>query len=147
MTWLDNSRQQTKQSDRFLSLWLALESLLLTLYEDANELGLPVQDAYATLTKSESKEHRREDIRKLLASVADPIDAVTRAYFDCVKSIRRQTELVLAALFGAGHPAITWLYSASEHGPSPSRIRSDMGHRGMSGVEASLTTNLDRLSR
>ena len=98
------------------------------------------------LTKSERKEQRRADIRKLLDSMADPIEAVTQAYFNCIGSVRRQTELVLSALFGPGHSVVTWPYSANGERQSPSRIRADMVHRGMSGVEASLLTNLDILS-
>lgn len=146
MTWLDNSRQQARQSDRFLSLWLALESLLLALYDDADGLGLPVQDSYAGLTKNERKERRRTDIREVFATVADPIEATKRAYFECVGSVRRQTEAVLSALFGAENPVVIWPYSANEERASPAQIRADMVHRGMSGVEASRVTNLDRLS-
>jgi hypothetical protein len=146
MTWLENSRQQTRQSDRFLSLWLALESLVLTLFDEAAALQLPVHDDYSGVTRTERDAQRRDAIRNVLASVDDPLQAVTTAYFHCVVSVRKRTELTLAAVFGADHRFAKWPYSLDPRYGKPSDIRADLVHRGVSGVDAATTTNFDALS-
>ena len=120
--------------DRFLYAWFALESLLLTLYEHAADVGLPISSPDSSCTKQRRRQLQDERIRAILAAGLenDPTLAVMTAYFEGVVPIRRRSEAVLRAALGDAHPSVAWAYGAKD---GPGRLRTELVHMGRSSQE------------
>lgn len=115
MTWVAESRRRVRQSDRFLALWLAMESLGLSLYENASAMDLSMEPITPTRNGKRAP------------------------------SIRQRTERTLAAIFGPEDPAVTWPNAKIDGNLSPAEVRAAMVHEGLSGVDAATQVDLDAL--
>jgi hypothetical protein len=141
--WHHNHTRQERRSDRFLALWLALESLVLVLYENCGSLGLVVVKEEAGLSKRQRKRLRDDCVEAVMAAHAglSPSERIAKAYFEGVIGIRRRVEAVLAAVFQSNEQA-AWLYTSSEV-LSPADLRSKIVHEGWSEYEVLKACGLD----
>jgi hypothetical protein len=133
--WHHNHTHQERHSDRFLALWLALESLVLVLYENCGALGLVVVNEEAGLSKRQRKRLRDQRVEATMAAHGDlsPSERVAKAYFEGIVGIRRRVEAVLAAVFQSNEQ-MAWLYTSTAP-PSPADLRSKIVHEGWSEYE------------
>lgn len=134
--WHQSSERQERKTDRFLALWLAVESLVLVLYEHCGPLGLVVLKEEVGLGKSQRRDLRDRRVLEVLAAHAhlSPSQQVEKAYFDGVVGIGRRVKAVLSAVFESAEHG-QWLYSSTEQ-PSPAELRSKIVHDGWSEQEA-----------
>jgi hypothetical protein len=149
--WLLKAKHQRLTIERFVYLWFGFEGLLLALFEHANDIGLPIENLDATLSKKQRRQRQDAEIRTFLADPvnSDAVDAIQRAYFDIVVSIRRRCEAVLRALLGPS-PIVDWPYGGPR---APSQLRTDVVHKGRSAYEIhqnypveEITARLERLA-
>ncbi len=145
--WRQNYERQQRKTDRFLTLWLALESLLLVLYEHCGPIGLVVVKEEAGLTKKQRRELRDRQAEDVLArnSSVPASERIRKAYFEVVVPIRKQVEAVLAAVFQSNDQS-QWLYGKSST-ISPADLRSKLVHEGWSEAEASNACKLEDYCR
>lgn len=142
--WHQNSERQARASDRFISLWLALESIALVLYENAGLISLSIDEGLVPLTRRQkmaAQDTRVEGLLEQYAS-ATPSERVQTAYFEGVKSIRRRVEATLRAILGEDE-RIAWLYSKD----GPSDMRSKLVHNGWSEADISHRVDLGSYCR
>jgi hypothetical protein len=142
--WHQNGERQHRASDRFVSLWLAFESLALVLYENSGLIHLPLPAENIPQTKRQRRAAQDARVERVLAETQalSPSERVSRAYFEGVIGIRRRVELVLAAMLGEDE-RIGWLYSKS----GPSEIRSKLVHEGWSERDATQAVDLSEFAR
>jgi hypothetical protein len=145
--WRQNYERQQRKTDRFLALWLALESLLLVLYDHCGPLGLVVVKEEAGLTKRERRALRDRHVEEVLARNASlpPSERIRTAYFEAVVPIRKQVESVLAAVFESNEQSL-WLYGKTST-ISPADLRSKLVHEGWSESEACNACRVDEYCR
>ena len=82
------------------------------------------------LSTTRSLRETRVDCIKELAQElfdSDTITFVTRAYFECVQSLKKRLKIVMELVFGPAHPYLDLLFSASS-GPSVADIKSKLAH-------------------
>lgn len=148
--WMQHAAVQLRPTDTLLSLWQALESVLLATYEHASDLELTLSSMPSNLSRKMRRERTVEHVKRILAEEQDkdPIRAVTRSYFEAVVGIRRRCEAVLHALLGDGDPRTPWLFDSSATAWSPSAIRNQIMHEGRSAVEIEASCDvLERTER
>lgn len=136
--WYQNAERQVRTTDRFLSLWLALESLALVLYENSGIIHLPLDGEVVPLTKRQrraAQEARVEQI--LLQDFPSASERVSAAYFDGVKALRRRVETALKAVLG-DDARIGWLYSRG----GPNEMRGKLVHEGWSEIDVAHACDL-----
>ena len=145
--WSGRAALEFCETDRFLHMWMAFESLLLGLYEHAGSIGLLLPGDDKPLTKKERHVRVADRVREILdrALKADPVGAVQTAYFDAIVPIRRRVEAVLTALLGPHDPRVMWPYGA-ERATNPSKIRTDLVHRGRSASEIEASYDLQKIT-
>ncbi|WP_437554773.1 hypothetical protein WME97_22365 [Sorangium sp. So ce367] len=144
--WLLRAQQQRAGIDRFLYAWFALEGLLLALYEHASDVELPLPNEDASLSKSQRRRLRNDQIRQILVESMDhdPEQATMRAYFDVVVPIRKRSEAVLRAALGEQSPLIGWLYGGAD---GPAKLRTDIVHHGKSPHEIHTRFPVERIAQ
>jgi hypothetical protein len=136
--WHQNAERQVRATDRFMSLWLAIESLSLVLYENSGVIHLPLAEEPVPLTKRQrraAQEIRVEQI--LLQDFPSASQRVSAAYFDGVKAIRRRVEAALRAVLG-DDDRIGWLYTRG----GPNEMRGKLVHEGWSELDVAHTCDL-----
>lgn len=145
--WRQSYERQERRTDRFLALWLALESLLLVLYEQCSHIGLVVAKEEAGLTKSQRRALRDRLAEEVLANAShlSPSERVRRAYFEAIVPIRRQAQAVLTAVFESNEHN-NWLFGNGTI-TSPAELRSKLVHQGWSEAEAANACNLEQYCR
>jgi hypothetical protein len=136
--WHQNAKRQVRTTDRFLSLWLAIESLALVLYENSGVIHLPLDGESVPLTKKQrraAQEARIEQI--LLQDFPSASERVSAAYFEGVKALRRRVEAALKAVLG-DDARIGWLYSRG----GPNEMRGKLVHEGWSELDVAHACDL-----
>ena len=136
--WHQNAERQVRTTDRFLSLWLALESLALVLYENCGVIHLPLDGETVPLTKKQRHAAQDARVEQILSQdFPSASKRISAAYFDGVIAIRRRVESALGAVLG-DDPRIGWLYSQG----GPNGIRGKLVHEGWSELDVAHTCNL-----
>lgn len=135
--WRQHARIQARTTDQLLALWQAFESLLLALYEHSGDVELPLAVDPRALSRKQRHEEKCVEIRRILDEQlsADPVAAVSRAYFDAVIGIRKRCEMVLKSILGADDERIEWALAQGKNVWSPQRIRNLILHEGRSATE------------
>lgn len=142
--WHQNAERQSRSSDRFIALWLALESVSLVLYENSGLLHMPLPGEDIPQTRRQRKIAQDVRIERVLAELASASlsERISQAYFQGVVGIRRRVEAVLGAILGEDE-RIQWLYSRN----GPSDIRSKLVHEGWSEIDAAHSCDLPEYCR
>lgn len=137
--WHQNAERQGRASDRFIGLWLALESVALVLYENSGLLNLPLGAEAVPQTRRQRRAAQNARVEQILAeqATASPSERVLNAYFQGVVGIRRRVETTLRAILGED-ARIQWLYTRN----GPSDVRSKLVHEGWSEVDAAHSCDL-----
>ncbi len=145
--WRQNYERQERKTDRFLALWLALESLLLVLYEQCGPIGLVVVKEEAGLTKPQRRALRDRLAEEVLVKTSNlsPSERVRTAYFEALVPIQRQVQAVLSAVFESNEYN-DWLFGNGVS-TSPAKLRSKLVHEGWSEAEAANACNLEGYCR
>jgi len=140
--WKQHASVQVRSTDALLALWQGLESLLLATYQHGVDIGLELPSHKLGLSKAQRRRLRAEAAQAiLLEEAADPVRAVSRAYFDAVVGIRRRCEEVLSSLLGQD-ARIVALFDSTPGEWSPHTIRNAILHEGRSAVEVELSCDV-----
>jgi hypothetical protein len=129
LDWYNRGLAAANVFVRFLSYYIAIESVATAIAAGQASLGLH----FPTETKEQAIARRIECIRDKAAAMLDaqPLEFVTEAYFDCVGSLRRQTEQTLKLVFGDNHDYVKAVFIKKD-GHSLSSIRSGIAHGSLS---------------
>jgi hypothetical protein len=125
--WYQHAQQTANEVERFLSLYYALEGLLLSLYEHGPDVQLPLA---GRASKKVRRERQATAIRDILGRLleSDPVRAVEEAYFTAVTPIRRRVDEVAKLIAGPQSDFVAWLHNDSVDAPSPATLRSGLVH-------------------
>lgn len=141
--WHQNAQRQVRTTDRFLSLWLAIESLALVLYENSGLIHLPLDGEVVPLTKRQRRAAQEARVEQILSQdFPSAYERVSAAYFDGVKGLRRRVEAALGAVLG-DDGRINWLYSRG----GPNEMRSKLVHEGWSELDVAHACDLEDYCR
>ena len=136
--WHQNAERQVRTTDRSLSLWLAIESLALVLYENSGAIHLPIEGEETPLTRRQRRAARDARVEQILSQeFASASERVSAAYFDGVKGIRRRVEAALRAVLGDDE-RIGWLYTRG----GPNEMRGKLVHDGWSDLDVAHACDL-----
>lgn len=127
--WLSNALQQKAPAQRFLLLFLSIESIATYIENDAPPESPLRQFSEDQLTKHDKEERRAQCIQQTLDRylAQDATEAIRRAYFDCVSSTRGFLQAHLTRAFNDPGPAQI-LFEEKVKGKTLWQIRNDIAH-------------------
>lgn len=126
LDWYVRGRTSKNIFIRFLSYYIAIESVSLAISSDKGNFGITLKHE----TKSERKKRKIEGIQQLHDKMysANPIEFVNQAYSNYVVSIKNDTRQVVESVFG---PKSEYLSSLFDKKPSLCSIRGKIAHGSM----------------
>ena len=130
IAWLNQGLRLNETTARFLFSILAIESLARYIEEEAaKDSPLAVLKA-EKLTPTERHGQQEECIKVTLSKQLqeNPIEAIKKAYFDCVIGIRRRMETHLTHVFKSNLYPCKLLFESRIHGKSLYELRHVIAH-------------------
>ncbi len=123
--WFNIGSTSSNPLTRFLCYFIALESIVIAITDGEAKFGLQLPD----LTKTDLQTKKTECINNLATEllISDPISFATKAYFECVQSLKKRLKIVMEQVFGPTHIYLDLLFSNSK-GLSLADIRSKIAH-------------------
>lgn len=125
--WYVRGRTSKNIFMRFLSYYIALESVASAIAEGEADFGI----GYQKESKAERKKKRIEGINQLYNDFfkTDPIKFVSEAYFEYVLSLKSRTRRVVELVFGTGNKYIDMLFEKTGIDDPPlNDIRGKLAH-------------------
>ena len=143
--WYNMGNSATNPFTRFLSYYVAFESVAVAIFDGAN-LGVAHPER---LNRTDRRAKTIECIQEKHAASydSDPITFVKDSYFECVVGLKAKAKAIATQTFGANHEYVRLLFEKSEaDGVSLSDLRSELAHGGVTLLdkthEALITKNL-----
>ena len=127
LDWYNRGNSAKNVFTSFLSYYVAVESV-------ASAMGNGTDLGFVQQPKPDKNQRRSEKIaciqQKYDALFSEnPIEFVTKAYSECVMSLKKQTVAAVKAVFGDGHRYVKLLFEPTTDGdPSLSDIRNKLAH-------------------
>jgi hypothetical protein len=128
--WFNRGRSSQNSHVSFLCYYLSFELLAIAIAEGSANFTFSIGKSDKESIKSEKLACISERLNKLYKE--NPIKFVEGAYFDCVLTLRKKTEMVAELVFGKGHEHIKTLFKKQD-GYSLKDLRSEIAH-GTSGL-------------
>ena len=126
LDWYTRALSANNIFSRFLSYYVAIESVATAMAEGSLQVGPPLPRE----TKAERRARRIKCIQERAAELlpVDPIRFAVEAY-GCVQGLSHRTRVALAAVFGDSHPYMAAMFDESDRdGWSLNDLRNSIAH-------------------
>jgi len=121
LDWYSRAEHSNSLLNKYLSYWISFEALAVSIAE--GKIGGPLSVALTEREVQECIDMYLEQFK----TTRKP-QAIERAYFDCVRSLRRKTRAAAEVVLGSASPAIKALFDEPIDGYTLESLRHKIAH-------------------